>query len=617
MPAGVKAQTQEVDADTLPRKYFQNFYLLNGEQIYEDRYDTSLTAMQVVGPVYKSSFANMHTGNFGGAVWTGYFDYNPLPKKLNYGVHAYETYEFGIAPGMYENKKVFTNLFYLLGSRKEQYFKVAHKQQFGKRLMAGLDLAAGATQGFYARQVTNLRNFDIFGMYETKNNRYRLYTKFIYNKVDNEENGGLLVDSLLVEVNAPDARTLPVRLNDAERIQKEKAVYFQQQYFIIKPKREVADSTLENNKPGVSLDLRHAFLFNDRGMIFQTASIDTDYFAGTPIFDTVATFDSTHERSYLNDLQMNLTFKNIGEWDNMLHADFYFGGTHQNMKINQRSLDTLFGDFSLYGGVRVSFVDALSVMLRYDQTVDGTIMGAKKLETGFRYLAFNDILRLDFTYAHEKRTPELYSLLNVSNHFLWYNQFSNTKVNRFSFDFEAPWWDVLVSMNFQQLSDYVYYDESAYPDQYSGKINILSLYFTNRFNYHKFHMINKILYQQTNEPQLIRIPKYSIHESFFYERNFFKNALRTQLGFDFSYNTSFYSPYYMPATGQFMLQDEARYGSYFFADAFLNFRVKTARFFFRLDHLNAGWSKKQYILLAHYPMQRRMIRFGVSWNLFD
>ncbi len=592
------------------------FILLNGENAFSDAYDSSLYGIQNTNPVLFHNGYTQYTGNLGGAAWNGHFYREPLPLKIRYGLHPFDAYDFGIQPGILNKKRIFTSLRYSRGSKKEQYFLLMHKQRFGKRLYAGLDFAAGASQGFYARQLSSLRNFDLYTLFHTRDLRYGIYAKFIYNKADCQENGGLKYDSALTGVSSADARTLPVWLSDAQRIHKEKAVYLQHQFFLTRPVKPEPDSTGYLKFQKYKADLAHVFYFQDKGTIFQTGTVHTDLYPFIN-YDSTSTFDSTHYRTYFNDLRATFSIHDFASAEELFDADFFAGGSQQTVKLNQRELEIRCDEWSLYGGFRLIFMEMCALDLKYTKTIQSSLEGEQAIEGGIRYRAFNDFLVWKVRYVYEERNPDLFFQFNYSNHYKWRNRFQPVKEKRFDVNFDLPWLNLFTQLSWLNQRHYLYFNETADPNQFDGKISIFAADLRHQLNYRDFHLINNILIQTTDHSSLVRLPRYSTIHSFYYERSFFKHALLTQIGLGLQYSSSYYSPYYQPATGQFILQNQMAYGDYLFANAFINFKVKTARFFFKVEHLNAGWSKKNYMILAHYPMPGRMLKFGVAWNLFD
>ena len=73
----------------------------------------------------------------------------------------------------------------------------------------------------------------------------------------------------------------------------------------------------------------------------------------------------------------------------------------------------------------------------------------------------------------------------------------------------------------------------------------------------------------------------------------------------------------MPSTGSFYLQDSLTCGNVIRLDAVLDFRIKTASVFFKMENIGYEWMTPNYYLTPHYPAPLRVFRFGVLWQFFD
>ena len=122
-------------------------------------------------------------------------------------------------------------------------------------------------------------------------------------------------------------------------------------------------------------------------------------------------------------------------------------------------------------------------------------------------------------------------------------------------------------------------------------------------------------YVEANLP--IRIPNLVTYNSLYYSNWIFKKALFIQFGIDIWYNTSYYADAYMPVTSVFYNQNVKKIGNYPYVDAFVNFKIKNARIFVKLAHLNSGLMGNRYYMVPHYPMYDRSFKFGVSWVFND
>lgn len=167
------------------------------------------------------------------------------------------------------------------------------------------------------------------------------------------------------------------------------------------------------------------------------------------------------------------------------------------------------------------------------------------------------------------------------------------------------------------LSDFVYLDYDARPVQFGKVINIIAVDISKHFIAGPFHSIHQFNYQFASNRNVIRIPDISYYTSNFLAFPVVKNVLTAEIGFDLSYYTKYSAFAFMPATGQFYVQDERKMGNYPYLDFFLTAKLKRTRFYARLDHSYANAVKKNYFHVLNYPMPGSVFKFGISWTFYD
>lgn len=121
----------------------------------------------------------------------------------------------------------------------------------------------------------------------------------------------------------------------------------------------------------------------------------------------------------------------------------------------------------------------------------------------------------------------------------------------------------------------------------------------------------KALYQTSTMPRAIPLPTWSGYASL-YTDFYTAKVMRTQLGIDLTWNSEYYTPYYEPATMQFVNQEKEKYGNFPLINLFANFRLKSTRFFF--EYYNAGdllITPSRRFSLAHYPINPPSFRMGI------
>ena len=213
-------------------------------------------------------------------------------------------------------------------------------------------------------------------------------------------------------------------------------------------------------------------------------------------------------------------------------------------------------------------------------------------------------------------SPELFQNTYFSNHFQWDNDFRAQKTLQVRGGLRIPTRRLELSAEFRSITDHIYWNNKAMPDQESDFIQIIELSLSKHFIWARIHSLNKLVYQMTSMPEVIPLPDFAAYSSNYYENKLFK-VLTFQIGFDLRYHTIYYTPTYMPATGQFHTQNIRKVGNYPFIDLFLNFQLKRARIFVKLDHANQGFTGSDYFHTTGYPANPRSLKFGVSWNFYN
>lgn len=64
--------------------------------------------------------------------------------------------------------------------------------------------------------------------------------------------------------------------------------------------------------------------------------------------------------------------------------------------------------------------------------------------------------------------------------------------------------------------------------------------------------------------------------------------------------------------------DQVEIGGYPIVNVYANLHLKRTRFFVMMYHVNDGLINRPNAFYApHYPINPRLLKFGVSWNFYD
>ncbi len=527
---------------------------------------------------------------------------------------------------LYHNKDVkyyspivpYTELRYVMASKKEQNFNVIFTREIFKGFTIGIDYALNyqpSKNSLYQRSGINDQRAFFTTQYYTKNKRYGIIANYLRNKIVVEENGGIKYDSIFEDNLESDRRVIPVNLMKAENMVKQ-TEFFVEQYFNILPPKRQNDSVKRKIDPG---NISYSFRYRRNQMIYTDNDTLTPFYIGhnTPL-DNVSTYDSLYQSEFQNTLR----WSNIGYHENPKDKIFYMylGASHNIIKqmLPHDSVASNLTQLIPFGGIAFNFgrsfnlnVDVNYVFGNYNQddyTVDAILS---------QYLGNEErnIGSLKFGLNLTNKTPNWYYNNYQSNYYRWSN---NLKKERYliltgSYSYKQ----FSVGAKFYTIDNYTYLNDSVRPAQIDKGETLLQLFAEGTIPMNKFGINTRIVYQTTSQPNIIRVPSISGVMDIYLRSPIFKKAAVLQTGFQVTYFSEYYADAYMPALRLFYLQNTKKIGNYPYLDYYITLMVKRARIFFKVAHFNSYFGDYRYYLAPNYPARDSRFCFGVSWRFHD
>lgn len=94
--------------------------------------------------------------------------------------------------------------------------------------------------------------------------------------------------------------------------------------------------------------------------------------------------------------------------------------------------------------------------------------------------------------------------------------------------------------------------------------------------------------------------------------------LYTNVGFDVRFNTPFKAPAYAINVSQFYNDNASlEYSTYPVVDFFIKATLKRTNLFLKYDYANQGLLSEGYYTVRGYPMQDKLLKFGLSWKFYN
>ncbi len=226
---------------------------------------------------------------------------------------------------------------------------------------------------------------------------------------------------------------------------------------------------------------------------------------------------------------------------------------------------------------------------------------------------------------HLQAVNQLYAPSLMSSRFyvfqkeMWKNDFNKTLETSLSGTYTLPEFHFSITGQYHLISDLIYFDNKSLPRQ-SGAFSVFQFMLRKNFHLGVLHLENWAGLQQSTS-DILRLPNVYTKHSLYLEGKIFKKVMLTRIGVDARLTGSYDPAGYHPLTGQFFLHDAQTLPFTPLLDAFLSIKVKTFRFFIKIENLLSFPYQQYYYQTADYPLPFGLgnggLRFGVAWRLVD
>ncbi len=214
----------------------------------------------------------------------------------------------------------------------------------------------------------------------------------------------------------------------------------------------------------------------------------------------------------------------------------------------------------------------------------------------------------------------------------WWDNGSLDKVLRTGIGGEIRYRRTRLGVNLESIQNLAYFQEYQSPfegtdgvklarygvgvKQSAKNIQVITATLGQDFKWGILNWENELTAQVTSDKDIMPLPAFSAYSNLYILFNIAK-VLRTELGADVRYFTEYYAPAYSPIIGQYALQDRAeriKIGNYPSVNVYANFHLKQTRFYLMASHVNYSGGAGRPFLVPNYPLNRMVVRLGISWN---
>jgi len=588
--------------------------------------DTTLVDFQHYEFSKRESLFLATKGNVGHV--TRLLEFDPLPDEL-FTLHPQPLYPGHNFKGeqlrFYRPKHVSTELFYVLGSEREQLFYARHSQRLRDDFVAGFKYQLISSPGYYSRMGAGNSNFNLTLDYVHPSKRYQAMGSFIINRPENEESGGLRDRQAFEQDEASDF----VVLESARSRYRETAYNIHHLYQTGFYRTQMSD-TIEEQRFFDLGRIHHDFSYRRKSFVFDEGAPPAGFYE-TPPFIEMSTYDSTQ----VNLLENRLSWSNFPAEGKPAELPLYFRVFLQHRMVDIRQpdyLDVLQEEGEGMGGSGL-----------HEENFNQFEQGLELKTNPYRFLSFEGSGRMvlggyndeDFeikagmhvggkrgmhrlslnAFYTEREAPYFFSRF-IGNYIYWDHDFDKMRIFNAGATYQNPFFSL--EGNYYLLRNMVFMNAAALPEQNSSGFGVWTAGLSANLGYGILQSRHRVLYQYVETDHFERFPELVSNHSLFLDFYAFDQALYSNIGFDLYYNNPYRPMAYIPVVRQFYVQDEYTSDHTFLLDAYASAKIGRARVFVKLQNILPLFVDQPPVYqIPFYPLPENMFKFGISWMFFD
>ncbi len=502
----------------------------------------------------------------------------------------------------YDVKSPYTKILYVLGAKEEQYLSLLHTQNISSRANFSVGFDKVNSEGMYLNQAADNNHFYSNIWFKSKSERYKMIINFDHERLFNELNGGIVYDSVF------------------------------EQNLLLNRNRQLADIYLDygsSNIKRAQLDLIQQFVFSsnldslgkgsEHSLVlqgtgkrssrnFKDSILNLDYYTSINI-DSTITKDSLGFKSIIGSL--GYQWKKVGESNVLVQAKGY------TELLNYETLitDTNYQDV----GVKLAgnwSKNSTSVYGAADYHLEGVRKGDMNAELGVKY-ALGSNWGVHGSFLTSSISPSLDLESYYGNHSSWTNNFSQTNYLSFSGEIINKKLQSRFKLSYTDISSPIVINYIGEPQQLNGVAQLVQTELSKRIEFGNWELLPKAVYQYTGGYDIYQLPDLFGELTIGYSLKAFKKKMNLFLGADIWYASSYNALAFNPVVGNYMINTSKSIGNYPMVDLYMNGKIKTVRFFFKMNHINAGLPGYTYYSALNQPLRDRAFQIGVSWEFYD
>ena len=592
--------------------------------IYDYQYQTQFSEKKIFDTVFtndktfifsqynnKNNFGRIQFANIGEGFQSLVFEANPeqnlalLPTKKSYFLLGINDIKY------YDVKTPTTAFIYHNAVKSGAELTSTYTQNIGNNFNFAVEYTGLRSLGLYQNSLAAQNRVSFSGHFKTKNSKYEAFAHYLHQNINNQENGGIAdIDLFFNGDDRFDNRiNLPVNLTSSDSRFSYRRYYFSHEFRPFSSEK-------------FPFKIRHTIFHQTNKLYYSQTSPQSFYFT-----DADELLDYPYSSKKYS--------KNLSNTVSILFDKEKFkldaGVRHQIIKLGIGTALPNYIDIPQeVSENRIGAVGNLFIKLfnKVELNANLEISGGTEFGSFFRSsnrLKFEPIKDYFVTAKvnFQNSSPTFNLLMNPSVYKKFTYQLkdpANETTTEIGADVNLKWFQSILSANYFRVDNYTYLSSNALPQQSNTALNITQIGGEATFDYGKFHLNPKVLFQTAvANKNLFPMPSFIGRANFFYQTKAFKDAAEIQAGIKVYYFTKFASREYFPILNEFILPGANSYsiGGQPIADVYFNMKVKRMFFFIEAQNVNTTFLQNKSFAAPNYPTGDFRLNIGIVWYLFS
>ncbi len=383
----------------------------------------------------------------------------------------------------------------------------------------------------------------------------------------------------------------------------------------------------------------HTLQYDTNERIYQSYITPTDYYANEYFDSTAIKGDSIFDKTKFHRIRNTVAVSLLEGFNKWVFAGLKAFATSD---LQHYELPDKYNRLASYNTHNLSIGAQMSrtqgTAFHYNVTAETWLLGDEQGQLkiqgaiDFNFPLFGDTMSLKARGFFYNETPNYYLRHYHSQHYWWDDDLGKSTHTRLEGILDYQKTHTTLRFAVDEMTNYTYmnsryalldslgrFGNSVTVQQCGDAITVLTAAIKQHFILGPLNWETVLTWQKSTKQDVLPVPALNLYTNL-YIRLRIARVLIMEMGGDMRYFTSYAAPDYIPAIGQFVTQgneEKVKIGNYPLINVYANFNLKGTRFFIMYTHLNCGSGNKNYFLTPHYPLNRSVLRIGLSWTFYN